>query len=98
MGCQLCEVESAVESGEDFFASDNLGKNIFCTIENASGPESLTMAMAPTPGAVDKAQIVSSLIVRGNIIWGDLLQKVLESSLNTMVVSHIDFFPRIPLW
>jgi len=49
------------------------------------------MAMAPTPGAVERAQIVSSLIDLGNIIWADLLRKVLESSLNTMVVSHIVF-------
>lgn len=47
--------------------------------------------MAPTPGAVERAQIVSSLIDLGNIIWADLLRKVLESSLNTMVVSHIVF-------
>ena len=47
--------------------------------------------MAPTPGAVERAQIVSSLIDLGNIIWAELLRKVLESSLNTMVVSHIVF-------
>ena len=64
----------------------DLGKNIFWAMANASGPESRTIAMAPTPGAVDIAAIVSSWSIGK---WLYHMAKALEIKTNAVVVSHI---------
>jgi hypothetical protein len=52
----------------------------------AEGPESRTIAMAPTPGAVDIAAIVSSGSIEKSLYH---MAKVLEIKTNAVVVSHI---------